>query len=107
MYSGWLDVTNGEGHYFQRNCTFLSGIIEYDLSIQNDILSFRKPASSGREIAVANNTYFNYYKTLVSPMELAPFAFQVLIGYVMDGLLEVGGGGFKISEVSQCFMNSP
>ena len=100
LLSGWLDVKEGYGGYNERNCGYVSGIVEYSIRIEDDILTLESSASSNRVIAVANNTYFDYEAPGITPVELSTFVYAYLVNFDMQGQITLENKTLSIEEVS-------
>ena len=107
MLTGRLDVHKGYGRYIESRCSFVSGIVEYHLQIQNDTLTFESPASSSPVVAVANNTHFNLSAPGSTPLQLTPFALQFLSENEMDGAVVLYDDTISVNVVSERISGSP
>jgi hypothetical protein len=65
---GRADIQGFDGAYTETNCSLRSAVVEYDVILEGHDLSFAAPPSSGRVIALANNTFVNGSSNATQPL---------------------------------------
>lgn len=89
LITGLLNIEHCKGAFVVTTCQLVSAILEWDITVEDDVIDIPASADSTRVVSFANNTFINESSTKPQALTFETFAFPLTPYISMNASLGV------------------